>query len=1112
MDKKTVFVKTSKGIGETDNKTDLLYGDAKRILLLVDDFSSVAEITKRSPPSLRSTLDKELKDLVDGGFIRDSKVPESESQKATLKFATPKFAAPKGGAPKTAPPATPATQTPSKAQSQPEQDMELDFSFLTASPAATPKQSAPQPKPSAVVDEASKAKARAEAEEKAKQDAEEKAKREADAARAKATQLAQIEATAAAAKAKAYAEAKERAKAEVELRARAEAETRAKQEAEAARLRAEREAEQARAELEAEKVRAEAELRARAVAAARIKQEAEAARLKAEQEAARARAELEAAKAKMEAEIRERVEAEARAKREAEAARLKAEQEAARARAELEAARAKAEAETKAKEEAEARAKAENEARLKREAEEARLKAEREEAAARARLEAEKEKAVAEARALIEKEARIKAEVEARLMREAEEARQKLEREEAAAKLKLETEARIRAEVEAKILKEEEDARLQAAKLLKELDAAKAKAEEDAKELVEAASRLKAEAEERQKREEEAARIRAERERAEALIDPAEKIRMSFTKPDAADSGKQPNGKPSFKFDSFSFGGIGQSAAATILPNKSPAEQKDAAAPEIILDNFENLAGAPTEKAARDESKDKAAIEQRAKKEVAEEEQRAKAQRIAATEEAERLKAEHEAYREKVEQEEVRAKAEQEARKQADEQSRAWEEAEQRAKAKALAEQEHVGKQLAEEQSKSVPKSSKPPKARRKPLSLGKIAAGLAVMVVLAVIVLPYVWPLDGYVQPLEQELSTELGQPVHIGKINAALLPLPKLELADVSVGGGSELKAKNVVVNFDFSALFSSTKSINKLQLNDVSLNGAALPASMSWLQAAGGNEKFPIARMELQNVQVETAEIKLPLVSGHAIFDAQGHFSKAELKTEDGKFGFELESLQKHLQLVLNFRDSSLPILPGIHFTDLSATGEVINGEIVFSDLYAHLFGGMLGGNARLNWQNGWLLQGHLVAKSLELAELLPKSGISGELYGEVNLTLSGDKLSHLGGAPRMDGTFEAKKVVINKMDMETIARFGNRSDLSRGHTEFDEVKGSLQSDNQGQHLRQLDLSSAVIEGSGSIDVSPDQQVSGRLSVELKGKHGGNAPLVLSGTLTEPVLKTR
>ncbi|HEU0187206.1 MAG TPA: hypothetical protein VFR06_04865, partial [Gallionellaceae bacterium] len=380
------------------------------------------------------------------------------------------------------------------------------------------------------------------------------------------------------------------------------------------------------------------------------------------------------------------------------------------------------------------------------------------------------------------------------------------------------------------------------------------------------------------------------------------------------------------------------------------------------------------------------------------------------------------------------------------------------------------------------------------------------------VLALPYVWPLESYIAPLEQELEAQLHQPVHIGKLSAAWSPAPRLEMHGVTVGRAQEVKIGEAEINFDFSALFSPTRSISTLKLSKVNLNGVSVIPAMGWMRAAGAMEKYPVAKVQLEEVRVASEEIKVPELNGQAAFDAQGNFTKAELKSGDSKLGLELEAVQKHLQLVVSFRDMALPTLPNISFKDLTATGEILNGEIAFSDLYGHLYGGMLGGNARLNWSNGWLLQGRLVAKSLELQELLPKQGLSGELYGDVNFTLSGDRLSRISEAPRMEGTFEAKQVTINKMDLETMARFGGRSDLARGRTNFDVVSGTLQADSLGQHLHQFKFSSSVMSGSGQLDVSANQQMNGKLSLELTGPHGGNATMLISGTPAEPAVKVR
>lgn len=1007
MDKKTVFVKTDTGESEASGHSDALYGDSKRILMLVDDESTVGEISKRAPPSLRETLNNVLQELVDGGYIRDMRAPVNVAPKSTLKISTPalKMAVPKAApAPFTPPPSAPPVMqkpVPQKPVTKPiepakfDGDSDLDFSFITSSTDNKKEQAV-----GAVEKAAAEALAKKEAE------------------RLKAEQAAQIEATAKAVKLKAYEEAKERAKKEVA--------------AKAAQQKAEEEA-KTRAELAATQARVEAEARTRIEAEVKGKQEAEAARLKAEKEAEKIRLELAAAKAKAEEEMRNRLEAEARAKseeearkkREAEAERLRVEKQ----RAELEIARIKAEAELKMREEAELRVRAEVEARV------------QAEAAERAKREAEAE------RLRIEKE---RAELEIARLRAVTEQ-----------KMREESEIRIRAEL---------DARQKAEELAKQ--SALSKVRQDGGSGT-GANQILAE---------------------EEQIDPADKLRQSFINSFAHSKDKNKSSADSFKLDTFSFDVPSQKPDATVPPKKV----------EVPPAGVSKVKQAVEQKALKAAEEQRLKAEQEAARLKAEQEQAA---RHKAEQDAARLKAEHEAYRLKAAQEEGRIKAEAEAQKLADQQAKQWEEAQQRAANQAQMEKERLAKQSAEAQEKPKQKKSRSP---RKSLPVGKIVAGLFTLMLLAVAFLPYIWPLDEYISPLEQEISAQLKQPVKIQKISLVLLPMPKLELHSVSVGSGQELSIGDAVLNFDFSALFAPTKSIGSMALNNVTVSASSLDKAVLWLQAAGGNEKYPVARMEFKSIRLKTDEIKLPLFSGNAKFDAQGNFTEAELKSEDDKYSIVLQSQQSRLQLELSVHENSLPILTNYKFKDFSVSGTINNGEFVFSDLFAHIHGGTITGKGKLGWFNGWKFDGLLNAKSLELQSMFPNFGVTGEVYGDVNVFMYGTALSQLDKAPRMDGTFEAKNGTVNKLDIETTARFGSRQG-GGGRFNFNELSGNLSADNLSQRFNLNKISAGVVSGSGAFEVDVNQKLSGKLLVDIKGMANGKIPMLLSGSPADPQLQT-
>jgi hypothetical protein len=1067
MDKKTVFIKTDKGESEADS----LSSDLKRILMLIDNRSTSGELSKRAPPSLRTNWNDFVKELVEGGFIRDK-----DRHVVEPKITKPKFNPLKMFVPK------PAEETGRGNDAIPPTD-DLDFSNLNSPPVPNKAETAVRERADMEAAVAA-AKVRASAEAEAKAAA--KAKQEAEAA----------------ARARAAAEAKAKQEAAV----REQAEAKAKQEA-AARLHAQQEAAaRARATQEAaarEKAAAEARVRAEIEAAARAqqqadakaKQEAEAARLKAEQEAARIKAQLEAAeRAKAEAEARVRAEieaaaraqqeAEAKAKREAEAARLKADKEAARIKAELEAAeRAKAEAEARVRAEIEAaaRARQEAEAKAKQEAEVARLKAEKEAARVKAELEAaERAKAEAEARirAELEAAARARKEAEEKARREAEAARLKAEEEAARVKAELEAAAKAKAEAEAARLKAEQEA----ARVRAELAAAKARAEAEAKAMVEARAKEIAEekarqdAEARLKAEQAAARARAEQEAADRAHAEAEAKREAVRNAEIAD--------------------------AEAAEEDAMAASVSTPAFEIKLDDF---LGAP-----KPVEQPKAAMHQEKTQQAkpgAESRVEAKAKsdnislkNVAA--EMERLKEEADIARRKAEEEAIR-KAEEQAL--AEEQAKAWAEAEQRAKAQAVLEAEQAAQQAALSQAKE--KRAPVRRKIRKPIPVGKVAFGLIGLALVVAIVLPYVYPLKEYVAPVERRLSALLKQPVHIGAMSAASLP-PQLKLQDVTLGNAQDVKIGNVILSFDPLKLFSVAKVIGDAELQDVSIEGNALLRQGASMELLGSDALYPVRHLTLQQVKVVTNQIALPSMSGVADLDEHGAFSRISLHSPDDKLGVDLNNDQGRWLLGINLKESSLPVLPGLAFSDFNAKGVLGENGVNFTEIDAHIFDGILLGSAKLNWNRGWQLQGTFEAKTFDLDKMFPKYHVDGDTYGEGTFSMSGATLSKLDNAPRLDGTFTVKKGSFN-VDMVETARLLSRDNLVGGRTHFDEMSGHVQFENTTTRFRQMKITSEMLNSGGSFDVSSNGQLSGNFNAEIKMR-AGSSQLILYGTITEPKLR--
>ncbi len=887
-----------------------------------------------------------------------------------------------------------------------------------------------------------------ESDEKKKAEAAASARADLEAAELEARKKAEAEAAradleASVAAAKAKANAEAAAKAQAKAKLEAEIAARAKAEAE---IKAKQEA----------LLRSQAEEKAKHEAALRLQAQHEAARAKATQEvAARAKAAAEArVRADIEAAARAQQEAEAKAKQAAEAARLKIEQEALRVKSELEAAeRAKANAEA------------------------ARLKAEAEAARAKAELEAAKARAEAEAKALVE--ARIRQEAEEKARQEAEAARLKAEQE--------------------------------AARVKAELEAAKARAEAEAKALAEA--RIKQEAEEKSRREAEAARIRAEQEaarvraeqeivaraRAEAEARAAAEVLARTKQAELA-------AKREAEESARRAAALAKLEAASLLPDDRSAPAS-VSTPAFEI-NLEALRGGlepahqSVEPAAQPETQADADAVAKARLEA---EEKAEAEKISLKNiaaEMARLKEEAEEARRKAE-ENARRLAEEHAL--AEEQARTWAEAEQRAKAQAILELEQSAQQVALSQAKAT--KTRGDRKRSNPLPWGKIMLSVVTLVLIVAVALPYVYPLNEYIAPLEQRLSAQLKQPVHIGGLTAASIP-PKLRLQNVTVGSGQEVKIGSAVLSFDLSSLFSAVKVIGNAELEDVSIEGRLLDKQAASLKLLGSDKNYPIRHLSLQSVKIVSDEVALPVFSGIADMDAQGAFSRISLHSADDKLGVDIQSDQGRWQLGVNLKESSLPLMRDIVFSDLSAKGELSESGVNFTEMDAHIYNGIMLGTAKLNWTKGWQLQGTVEAKTFDLDKMFPKLHLEGDVYGEATFSMAGTKLSQMDDDPHLEGTFNVKKGTFN-VDMVETARLLSRDNLVGGRTHFDDMIGQVKLDNHTVHFRQLKIVSGMLNANGSFDVSSNNQLSGNFNAEIKMRDGSN-PLVLYGTLPEEKLR--
>jgi len=1079
MDNKTIFARTSKGEDEMQNRTSYLPGDVKRALLMVDGSATFGEISKRAAPSMRASLGEMFQELEKSGFIQDK----------ALAGKIPKMAVP----PRMVVPGKIAD--PHKKQAVDDGAVELDFlTGLPVSPPETP----------ALLSDNDK-KLMAEAEEKSKQETEAekiKTQREAEAILLRAEQEA--------------------------ARIREETARRAREEAETTRLKAEQEARKVRDELEAARLKAEQETRARLEAAAREKQQAEAARLKAEQEARKVRDELEAARLKAEQEVKARLEAADKAY-----ARIKADEETAKAREAADIARVSNEADKPMPGIATTT---------------------RSTSATVLFFDM-----VGYTKQSVNKQIEIKKQfnwvVSECIKTHGSGEHIILDTGDGAAigflqypEDALEVAVMFRKTVMANHhldyldLKVRIGIHLGPVNIVKDMNGRSNMVGDginDAQRVMSFAGvdqiyisrpyydyisrlndgysdmfRYRGMQEDKHGREhpvyelvDSASAEGAEPRQAGDLAAEMQPNPFSFDsfqfeqplsasgshgeKQPANNTGSAKVSPAANKQDAFAFGSFSvdesrrpaephkdQQPARKVSPSQQPGDAAESTRPADVREPAKQKpdASEPESKPGKEQ------IEREAQERIAAE------QRIA--EEAQ-------------------------AREQADAQGKVWADAEQRALEAAKANAERAVHQA--EYPAATGHAGKPvARVPRKPFAWGRLAGfmfklGIFLLVLLvgALFVVPYVLPMRDYMPKVQQLLSDRLHQPVHMGYLSGRILPTPRLELGEIYIGDVKQFQAAKAQINFDITGVFGDKKPISSVDFQDVKVRGIGLQNATAWLQQLARDDKYPVSRMVISQGTLDADAFQLTGVEGELNFNPAGKFANANLRANAGKFTLGINATpEDKLQVNITVHGSTLPLLPNWPFDELNAKGTLSNDGLLISDFDARILGGIVQGNASINWRSGWRAEGALNAKTITMQNL--SKLLNGNVEGSARFKMNSMELAGLTDSVVLEGSFMAGNGMISGMDIVETARMRSRENLPGGRTHFDDLNGVISYASNVYHFKQVRIAAGVLNATATFDVA-NKQLSGGMNVSLS-MHDGTAPaeLQIGGAIDNPTLR--
>jgi uncharacterized protein involved in outer membrane biogenesis len=394
-----------------------------------------------------------------------------------------------------------------------------------------------------------------------------------------------------------------------------------------------------------------------------------------------------------------------------------------------------------------------------------------------------------------------------------------------------------------------------------------------------------------------------------------------------------------------------------------------------------------------------------------------------------------------------------------------------------------------------------------------------AIVLILAVV--PFFITLDDYIPAIERDVSARLKEPVVIGSLRVAGLPLPHLTITGITVGRAQDIKVGKVTVTPDLWTLLDDTRVIKSIEIDGLVVTHKAVDRIPAWLppDAKAGEPSQPPA-VRIKAIKLADAVIKLQdgMIGP---FDARlnvahdGGLESASIIYRDGALKVLVKPQQSSYLVDINARGWTPPVGPRFYFEELVAKGVVTMKGASFSDISAQLYGGAVTGRLVLGWQKGVQLKGSANVSSVEIAPLLKALDKPQNMSGRINarpvFSAQAATPAQILDLLRLDTPFSVDEGVLHGVDIRKAATFAGEDGGKGGETRFDKLRGQLNIDRGTRRLTRLDIVSGSLSADGNVTISPQDALSGRLNTSIKAASVAamSAALNVSGTLESPLL---
>jgi uncharacterized protein involved in outer membrane biogenesis len=372
--------------------------------------------------------------------------------------------------------------------------------------------------------------------------------------------------------------------------------------------------------------------------------------------------------------------------------------------------------------------------------------------------------------------------------------------------------------------------------------------------------------------------------------------------------------------------------------------------------------------------------------------------------------------------------------------------------------------------------------------------------------------PLRPYGAKLERTMSAWLHDDVSIGAVTFRLWPTPHLNVENLSVGKLLDAKASTGRIYLDIATLFGEHPSIDRLELDNVTVSADAVRRIAQWGDPQG-KASAGISQIVLHGVKLD---VKPAVDSFNADlrFARDGALSNASLRAIAGQWNLSLKPVEKGYSFVFNANNWTPPIGAPIPISDATVNGTIDGSQILVPEFQAHVLEGNVNGTLQAGWQSGVHLTSDLSVTRMEVKDLVhaftPDIAFTGRLDGNFSVAADAPSLERLLDAPRVQGRFKVTEGSVSNVDLVAVMQSDSAGQRA-GVTKFAELDGEYAAGDRRASYHQLQLQGGVLRGNGAVDLATNGALSGHLALEIRSQVAQDrGAFTVSGTVARPIIK--